>query len=224
MQDGQASSAALREHALLDISSPATSMPDGSSKPSTIGSAPASHDASLGSDASDTAAEHDERPGLLHEDVDSRAAGSVAEPAGPAAAAAAAKEAPVPPAELHKSGDFLSFMGPLLCGIGQCQMSETDCQCCDSLRRYCPPASPSPFALCNVMARVSLTQHCPLQTRLQRICGPILCKASKQLLRLLELKVWRQCLRYPSRRQLSNCRWRYLQLMATGIQTLSMGK
>ena len=112
MQDGQGSSAALKEHALLDISSPATSMPGGSPKPSTLGSAPASHDPSLGSDASDTAAEHDERPGLLHEDVAPRAANS--EAAAPGDAAAAANEAPVPLAELHKSGDILFFMGPLL--------------------------------------------------------------------------------------------------------------
>lgn len=113
VQDGQASSAALKEHALLDISSPTNSMPDGSSKPSTIGSAPASHDASLGSDASDTAAEHDERPGLLHEDVAPREAGSQAAAPGHAAAAAA-EEAPVPPTEPHKSGDHL-FLWDLFC-------------------------------------------------------------------------------------------------------------
>ena len=107
VQDGRATSAALKEHALLDISSPATSMPDGSSKPSTVGSAPASHDPSLGSDASDTAAEHEERPALLHEDAEFRAADSAAVPPGPAAAAAA-KEAFVPSADVHKSGDFLS--------------------------------------------------------------------------------------------------------------------
>ena len=119
VQDGQASGPALKEHALLDISSPATSMPGGSSKPSTVGSTPASHDASLGSDASDTAAEHDERPGLLHEDMAPRAADSpAAAPERAAAAAGAAEEAPVPPTEPHENGDHRPFMGPLLCGMG----------------------------------------------------------------------------------------------------------
>ena len=103
-------------------------------------------------------------------------------------------------------------------------LSETDCQGSDSLRKHCPCASPSPFALCIVLARVSLTQHCALQNRLQRICGLILCKSSKQLFMLLKLRVWRHCLTFPSRRQLSSSRWRYPQLMAMGIQTLSMGK